>query len=127
VTELDKVTQQNSAAAEESSAAAVELTSQAGALDRSVSKLLKLVTGGSAAMLVKTEQKAKKAVPTYTMKPERSDKKMSAPAKPSFKTSSGNAIKNPVGAHASSEKANEVVSLKPSQIIPLDDGDFQGF
>lgn len=45
VTDLDKVTQQNAAAAEESSAAAVELKGQAANLDTVVSKLSELVYG----------------------------------------------------------------------------------
>lgn len=48
VTELDKVTQQNSAAAEESSAAAQELTAQANSLNDVVNNMTEIVYGANA-------------------------------------------------------------------------------
>lgn len=120
VTELDKVTQQNSAAAEESSAASVQLTSQANTLDQTVNKLTRLVRGqGNHQAAMPAQPVARKA---GSAKPRAAIK-----ARPVMKSAPGTALSSPVGARSAKSDSKEIVSLKPSQIIPLDDGDFQGF
>lgn len=108
VSELDKVTQQNSAAAEESSASAQELTAQATTLDEVVQHLSGIVYGGSGtpeAPARKTEKwKPKKEAP-------KTESKHVAYLQPRENNLTG----------PSPERVN------PTQIIPLDDNDFQGF
>jgi methyl-accepting chemotaxis protein len=57
VTQMDKVTQSNAAAAEESASASEELSSQAMELNGVVSTLMQLVTGAEAARSTKTERR----------------------------------------------------------------------
>ncbi|MBX7136916.1 MAG: methyl-accepting chemotaxis protein [Oligoflexia bacterium] len=110
VTELDKVTQQNSAAAEESSAAAEELTAQANLLDQMVTRLAATIYGAKAEVPKTVRASVSKAT---TPEP----KSEAATPKSSVK------IVQPVP----NAKREPLIELKPSQIIPLDDGDFQGF
>jgi hypothetical protein len=121
VTELDKVTQQNSAAAEESSAASVQLTSQANNLDKTVHKLTRLVRGQSSQNQMAPVKKA------VAHRGGMSKPKAAIKARAVMKSAPGTALASPAGARSAKSEAREIVSLKPSQIIPLDDGDFQGF
>lgn len=111
VAELDQVTQQNSAAAQQSAAAAEELTAQANTLDQAIGKLSRLVYGTNGG-----------GVKAYSEREDdtfRSDENIRVPLRP-------HNIPSPaVGPvqRAPSSKLNG----KPSQLIPLDDGDFQGF
>lgn len=114
VTELDKVTQQNSAAAEESSAAAEQLTAQATTLDEVVKRLSSIVYGANAAVTNRTsasqQQNSKKKL-TNTDSTKVTFVKASESSKSKKKLNSS---------HQKREVSAE-------QIIPLDDNDFQGF
>lgn len=102
VSELDKVTQQNSAAAEESSAASEELNAQAQTLDSVVNQLSRLVYGVNK---VASTSKAKET----TKASKASNKVQLLKKQPS-----------PSGMKAGSTPT-------PTQIIPLDDQDFHNF
>lgn len=108
VTELDKVTQQNSAAAEESSAAAEELTAQATTLDEVVQNLSYLIYG-------------KASNDGLQQQHPKGSKKASPSTKVSYVQPASN------GKHKNGHAPRDVIDLKPTQIIPLDDSDFQGF
>lgn len=116
VTELDKVTQQNSAAAEESSAAAEELTAQAATLDEVVSALSRLVYGG-----------AKESYSLLNTSSHNKSVTNGAAAIIKRKTVS---LTGNEQLHSSPIKAvgsNGSKHISPTQIIPLDDADFQNF
>ncbi len=105
MTELDKVTQNNAATAEESAAAGSELTTQANLLDKTINDAVSLVHGNNRAVARNIAAKHNK--------------------------DSGRSIRDQRSKTASDSSANESYSLKlqkpsPSQIIPLDDNDFQG-
>ncbi len=110
VTELDKVTQQNSAAAEESSAAAEELTAQATTLDEVVQNLSQIIYG----QLNNARTAASVAVSQSTTAAKKDSKTQTTKV---TMVTKGVAKK---GDHAPSART-------PTQIIPLDDQDFQGF
>ncbi len=112
VVELDKVTQQNSAAAEQSSAAAEELTAQSATLNDIVKKLEAIVYGGQG-------------------KRPRKEGGITVPAALTVgaKTKGGtHGATNGMARHRAAPDADpSIIPLRPSQIIPLDDQDFQGF
>lgn len=115
MSELDKVTQSNAAGAEESAAAGTELNIQACELEKVINSLSELVYG------VRTK--------TTSMKFESKDP---IPAKLTQSAKNSNAAKStsknwPTKAPLKPEGDGKVINLKPSQIIPLDDQDFQGF
>ncbi len=106
VGELDKVTQQNSAAAEESSAAAQELTAQANVLDQIISTLSHTIFGAASNVMIENSE-----LPRATKLAKNST------------YSNGASITQ----HRRQSSYKETpIQLKASQIIPLDDGDFQG-
>ena len=113
VSELDKVTQQNAALAEESAAAGEELLAQARNSDNVVQGLTLLVRG--------TNYRAEHAEEQPQVY-KRSSGRGASPTAPKVQSKSGQAPRTP-----SPSKKGELIELKPSQIIPLDDGDFQGF
>lgn len=113
VTELDKVTQQNSAAAEESSAAAEELTAQATTLNEIVGQLSGLVYGGDEEGI--------------TLKHGNSDSKVNNTSSQDNVMTLRLKEKKLGDDNWKSYKKETTIELKPSQIIPLDDNDFQGF
>jgi hypothetical protein len=100
VTELDKVTQQNSAAAEESSAAAEELTAQSASLDVIVAHLTSLVYG---------------------------DQSSVAYNRPTAQVMHSSSVLKTRKSVSQGPRIGGAEKLSPSQIIPLDDQDFQGF
>lgn len=111
ISDLDKVTQQNSAAAEESSAASEELNAQAATLDSIVKGISAIVHGG--AHHGAPAPKAKAAPPaTNIIELER---EMEMPQSPSLRLVD------------SQRPAPGKPSKRPADIIPLDDNDFQGF
>lgn len=111
VTELDKVTQDNAASAEQSASSSEELSAQAEELDHTVKSLIAFLEGGSAANSGSASLPA--ASLTSAAKPAPRAFKTSAPAfapKPKIKT-------QPV----------KPVSRRPEEVIPLDDDDFREF
>lgn len=113
VSELDKVTQQNSAAAEESSASSEELTAQAVSLEDVVSELGHLVYGvGASAPQQKPRVK------------EQGNTKRNPPPPPRQTQVAyvAQVKRDPVHEKSQGERPS-----KATQIIPLDDADFQGF
>ena len=109
VEDVDKVTQQNAAHAEESSSAAVELSSQAGQMKVMVEDLLGLIGG----RIQKAQKpKVERSTVPVTEKPQTAQTATASPApKP-------NAWKQPA---PSAKKGT------PEQIIPLDQEDFKDF
>ncbi|MFH2091955.1 MAG: methyl-accepting chemotaxis protein [Pseudomonadota bacterium] len=100
ITEMDKVVQQNAANAEESASASEEMSAQAEQLKDYVGELVMLVTG-------KRNQGASGS---------RQHKIKTIAAKPKKKTPG----KNTLLAHKSKE-------IRPDQVIPFDDDDFENF
>jgi methyl-accepting chemotaxis protein len=118
VGELDKVTQQNSAAAEESSAASEELTAQAATLDEVVVELSRLVygRGGRAAEPPPAAKARSRSTAPAKKQTEIIELNVEAP---------GHAT--PTRRPASSGHRPSPKPSAPSDVIPLDDNDFQGF
>lgn len=115
VAELDKVTQQNAAAAEESSAASEELTAQAHVLNDVIGGLSQLVYSHNSAKPVNVSKKQVKSAESNQMKPTISSQ---------ASTTKANLIsKN----NTNSNGKDSLIHLNAGQIIPLDDNDFQGF
>ncbi len=120
VTELDQVTQTNASSAEEFAASGEELAAQTKVLGETVEDLVSLVYGSKAARRSATDtgmtftavKKAKVANPAIA---KSSAAGHSAPKKAAVKES------HPTG------KTDDLISLKPSQVIPLDDNDFKDF
>ena len=98
VAELDKVTQQNSAAAEESSAASEELTAQATTLDEVVQGLSGLVYGNAVQESTESTHRRGWSTSTHTQ-----------------------------GTKSGTPKNGSHKGQNARQLIPLDDADFQGF
>jgi methyl-accepting chemotaxis protein len=105
VADMDKVTQQNAANAEESASAAEEMNAQAQQMKVSVAELMKLV-GGSGK---KEGGSAESGAPTSLT---HSTQAFAAPTKKSK------------GRQAAVQQTKEV---SPEQMIPMDDGDFKDF
>ena len=117
VSQLDQVTQSNAAAAEESAASAQELLSQSRTIQTVVEELTGLIFGSKKPITEKIE------VP----KPEQqiSSKRVSIKVAPT-KTNAQHSreeIKPAISATQASKSKNP----EPSELIPLDDGDFDGF
>ncbi|MCB0318659.1 MAG: methyl-accepting chemotaxis protein, partial [Bdellovibrionales bacterium] len=120
VAELDKVTQNNAASAEESAAAGEELLAQSKVLEGVVSELRELVHGSGNKNFSKPTKKIK------------SSTKHTAGKKPNtviHLTDDEDLHQRDYvnGAHKSSKRKSSIISLEPSEIIPLDSDDFQGF
>ncbi|MDP2106577.1 MAG: methyl-accepting chemotaxis protein, partial [Desulfobulbaceae bacterium] len=125
ITQMDTVTQQNSATAEESAAAAAELNSQSGAMMDIVISLKTLVDGGGTARSValpppaRTKAKALAASPPALVRPSVKSPAKSLPAAPSARKALAAAPAKPV---------KPVVKVKPQDVIPMDDDDtFEDF
>lgn len=116
VSELDKVTQQNSAAAQESSASSEELTTQAVSLEDVVSELGQLVCGSGTSAPRKKPRKADNGYVNRASSP--------APTRHSQQVSFVSPMKRDLLNERSSSSDGR---SKATQIIPLDDADFQGF
>jgi methyl-accepting chemotaxis protein len=114
VAEMDKVTQQNSANAEESASASNEMSSQADQLREFVGNLVALVGGnagdGQRQMLALEGDTARPAIPA----PDAARKTLSGS---SYKAAKGNDLK-PAGSGGSSKE------IQPDQLIPFDGEDF---
>jgi methyl-accepting chemotaxis protein len=112
VTELDQVTQSNSASAEELAAAAGEIVAQTSALGGVLSDLSTMIHGRAITQV-------KSVAPTAAAK------KDSAAQKPkSMPSKQASVSHSPVSANG---KHSQPIRLTPEQMIPLDDGDYQGF
>jgi len=99
VMEMEKVTQQNAANAEESASAAEEMNAQAEQMKGYVEELVALVGGRANGHAAPTEPRLRAAKPA-----------------------AGKAIP---AAPAAAQKKGRVV--KPSDVIPLEEGDFKSF
>ena len=106
VVDVDKVTQQNAANAEESSSASVELSSQAGHMKSMVEELLALIGG--------QPKESKPATPTARGK----EKPQKAPA-----TAAASAPRS----KTRPQPAVKTKQPSPEQIIPLENEDFKDF
>jgi methyl-accepting chemotaxis protein len=106
VVDVDKVTQQNAANAEESSSASVELSSQAGQMQTMVEELLGLIGG---------KPKAPKPAPPAARQKEKSLKTPEASAAPAPR------------AKARTQPTLKARHPSPEQIIPLENEDFKDF
>ena len=102
VTEMDKVTQQNAANAEESASAAEEMNAQAEQMRSMVGELV-VVVGGT----------------------EGHQAPASRSRKPAAKRSMG--LQKPAGGRSSKALISKAREVKPEQIIPLDDDGFADF
>ncbi len=112
VAQLDQVTQTNAASAEESAAAGEELMAQATAQHGLVERLRRLVYGnGQGPKKDKKRTTKRKAKEAREVKEDFSEPKVSLGPKP----------------RANGVASDDFQSRSPSQIIPLDDQDFQGF
>jgi methyl-accepting chemotaxis protein len=111
VTELDKVTQTNAAAAEESAASGEELTGQAQTLDSIIKELSKLIYGNA----VTTQKAAKTVTSTPLLKNEARPETKILVASP----------RNITANHR--DDPEQIIPLDAKDIIPLEDGDFKGF
>jgi methyl-accepting chemotaxis protein len=109
VNELDKVTQQNSAAAEESSASSEELTAQAVSLEDVVKQLGQLVHGNTSPL---------DRQPNSHYEAQKSSRNKE------IRVSYVRPVPQSISNYAVSGRDQE---RKATQIIPLDDADFQGF
>ncbi len=116
VAELDKVTQTNAAAAEESAAAGEELLAQSKSLDQAVRSLAGVVFGASEGSTVSV--KSRSAEKKRSLKSTRNDLPQGAhAAETSIRTAPLSQAKS---------RAKQEAGLA-AQMIPLDDNDFQGF
>jgi methyl-accepting chemotaxis protein len=107
VTEMDKVTQQNAAGAEESSSASQEMNTQAGQMKRIVGELVAMVdANGNGA-------KSELSAVIETSKPE--NNKFIAVRPSGKKTNTGQTA------------AHQAKEVSPEQLIPLEDGEFKDF
>ena len=123
IAELEKVTHQNSASAEESAAAAEELNAQASSLDGVVRNLSTLVYG--AGEQVREERALPRRVPEQKrVRPEQKSRPQMASTKVTYLKHSEKESRASI---RNEESSDDVVKLKPTQIIPLDDQEFQGF
>ncbi len=141
MTELDKVTQTNSASAEEFAASGEELTAQAAVLNETVDGLSNLVYGSRSSDDDKVHHpKSYQAavVRQVQYKGPGQSKKKPAPASsrqipqhPSSEVAEGESGAETGEPGSRSPSVNggtgKEIHLKPSQIIPLDDSDYQGF
>ena len=135
VSDLDQVTQSNSASAEELAAAAQEIVSQTSMLTTVVHDLGGMVYGGKAATKIVKDGAPKQASSPSPKKEEakpKSSKSHMAKGAPKGAPYTHSDADSPPAevtpAEPSKSKAqSKPITLKPSQIIPLDDGDFQGF
>ena len=106
VTDMDKVTQQNAANAEESASAAEEMNAQAEQMNESVRELMALVGGSTKGKKVIGKSMDTHGTRTVT------HHALAAPATKSK------------GKEAAVQQAKEV---SPDAVIPMDDGDFKDF
>jgi methyl-accepting chemotaxis protein len=118
VAELDKVTQQNSASAEESSAASEELTAQAATIDQVLEGLSAIVYGAGSAPRGPVGLDIRPGSPRhYNQESGLSNGYAARPRTPSA----------PIRLVRAIDEESPRAAPKATQIIPLDDADFQGF
>jgi methyl-accepting chemotaxis protein len=116
--EMDKVTQQNAANAEESAAAAQEMSAQAEQMRAYVQEMIALVkgkrNGTSAAAGFQSAEEKRSLKPGKTQQLKNGLKKM---------------LKSPQSKGEQGKKPARAVvkEVKPSQVIPLEEGDFKEF
>ena len=118
VNELDKVVQANAAHAEQFAASGEEMTAQASVLNGSVHDLIALVRKDSQHSEPAKKGKAQKA-PKQQVRAS-----AASPVKAKKKDAAAPVLTPEKKPEAAPKKG---IELKPSQIIPLDDADFQGF
>jgi len=105
VSEMDKVTQQNAANAEESSSSSAEMFSQAGNMKDTVAQLIALVGGSSG-------KNTRDSSPEATKPSEKIQRKLRSPQ---------------MSTAPKQMAVAQEVETNPEQIIPLDDDDFNDF
>lgn len=129
ITQLDKVSQQNSAVAEESSAASQELLSQARMMEGAVGELERMVTGTQSQKATAHYSgpshhiEAKRSVNAYSKAPMHSVAHMSH-ATGGNKSAQGASNVKHANTRARDSHASDV---DPSMVIPLDSHDLGGF
>ncbi len=104
VAEMDKITQQNAANAEESAAAAVEMNSQADQMEALIENLAVMVGGES-------DGKGRKKSVAFRKR----------------QTASGRGVAEPAKITENAPVASDSKRITPGQIIPLDASDFKEF
>ncbi len=120
VAQMDKVTQQNAANSEETASASEELSAQASTWVDSIGELVGLVSG-------------KQAVATMRSGPSPSAARASASArqwtgpKSTPKAPPSRQLPGPTVRPTSSGGGKKVATVSPSDVIPLDDGNFDEF
>ncbi len=133
VTDLDQVTQSNSASAEQLAAAAQDIVTQADALTKIVGALGGMVHGGttkktdSVAKPKKVKSPPPPAPQVKEVKATSTETSKESPKSAPYTHFDGEPNEGVKNEGKKEEKAAAAIALKPSQIIPLDDGDFQGF
>jgi len=110
MTNIDKITQQNAANAEESAASSEELSAQSQQMKSEVTKLLVKVAGNE-------NKNAKKKKVSFTIKKAFGNKKIKA----DLKRNMNNMLVN------KAEKNNSKNMITPESLIPLDDDEFAEF
>lgn len=118
VTDLDSNTQANSASSEQLAAAAAELLSQTRSMEDVLSALHGLVEGNGS----DGTQQVKESKPE--VEPEQGQSTVMGG---SIDSLSKYTLKAPGTMRFTPKSESAPAPVKPSQIIPLDDGDFQGF
>lgn len=125
ISQIDSVTQNNAAAAEEAASASEELSAQAAMMKASVEELVVLV-GGSGKKILKNKKKTLPAPMT------------GIGSRPAFAVAASSSISKPVAkpplpgtqpkkaAKPSAQEENRG-EIKPEEIIPMDDEDFEDF
>lgn len=129
VGDLDKVTQSNAASAEEFAASGADLTTQANVLEGVVGELSAIVYGPNSPKSLNGVAVPAKAAAAKAKAPARPVKPVEAKPVPSKGKVAQRRTEIVIadGEPAQAPRAQAAVELKPSQIIPLDDGDFKGF
>ena len=116
--QLDQATQSNSAQAEELAAASNELLAQTRVMEDATGILASMVYGNNRSPSVRQPQAI--SSPSRPVKAARSARRATTITE----------LDGPLptkGVTHGASKQNGAIELKPEQIIPLDDGDFQGF
>ncbi len=125
VNDLDKFTQANSAAAEELSASTNQLSTQAKSMSTVTHDLAGMVYGDWKKNTDIKDGDWALASTKPTEEPAPVVSKASAPRPETVILEE--AAEEPASVPAAKITTSKPISLKPSQIIPLDDGDYQGF
>jgi methyl-accepting chemotaxis protein len=121
VTEMDKVTQQNAASAEESASASEEMNAQAMQMKQIVDHLMVLVGGTAGEMPGKQQGRNAAGVIAPPTRYEAGNGQNTPPSNGNGQKSGR--IDQPPGI----DKAFQMKPVKPEEIIPMDDDQFENF